>query len=58
VLVKHAQNRVHFKQYLSPKFLLYKEGESVSYAESHSVMGRAADCDDLDLASLDPSCGE
>ena len=33
VLVKHAQNRVHFKQYLSPKFLLYKEGESVSYAE-------------------------
>lgn len=33
MLVKHAQNRVHFKQYLSPKFLLYKEGESVSYAE-------------------------
>jgi pimeloyl-ACP methyl ester carboxylesterase len=58
VLVKEARPGVHFKQCLSPKFLLMKEGESVSYAESDSFQGRAVECDDLDLASLDVACGE
>jgi predicted dienelactone hydrolase len=58
VLVKNARPGVHFKQYLSPKFLLLKEGEPVSYAKSESFQGRAVECDDLELASLDPECGE
>lgn len=57
-LVKKAQPGVHFKQYLSPKFLLEKEGEAVSYAESWSFQGRQVACDDPDLASLDPACVE
>jgi predicted dienelactone hydrolase len=57
-LVKKAQSGVHFKQYLSPKFELHKEGESVSYSESRSFQGRAVECDDLDLASLDPACSD
>ncbi len=56
VLFKKAQPGVHFKQYLSPKFMLHKEGESVSYGESQSFQGRAVECDDIDLAWLDPSC--
>jgi hypothetical protein len=58
VLVKQAQPGVHFKQYLSPKFMLMKEGESVSYAERESFQGRDVECDDPDLASLDVACGE
>jgi hypothetical protein len=57
-LVKNAQPGVHFKQYLSPKFEMHKEGESVSYSESQSFQGRAVECDDLDLASLDPACSD
>jgi len=44
-----ANPGVHFKQYLSPKFLLEKEGETVSYAESESFQGRAVECDDPTL---------
>ncbi len=58
VLVKEAGPGVHFRQYLSPKFMLMKEGETVSYAESESFQGRAVECDDPDLASLDAACGE
>jgi hypothetical protein len=58
VLVKQAQPGVHFKQYLSPSFMMHKEGEAVSYQEAESFQGRAVECDDLDLASLDPSCLE
>jgi len=58
VLVKKAQPGVHFKQYLSPKFLLHKEGESVSYSESESFQGGKVECDDSDLASLNVACGE
>jgi predicted dienelactone hydrolase len=57
VLIKKEPG-VHFKQYLSPKFLLLKEGEEVSYSETITVKGRDISCDDLDLASLDPACGE
>lgn len=58
VLVKQAQPGVHFKQYMSPKFLFHKEGEPVSYAESWSFHGRPVECDDPDLESLDVACGE
>ena len=58
VLVKQAQPGVHFKQYLSPKFMLHKEGESVSYSEAQSFQGSAVVCDDPELASVDPSCLE
>jgi hypothetical protein len=57
-LVKKAQPGVHFKQYMSLKFLFLKEGDPVSYAESWSFQGRPVECDDLDLAPLDPACGE
>ncbi len=57
-LVKKAQPGVHFKQYLSPKFLLHKEGESVSYSESQSFQGRKVECDDPDLTALDPACSD
>ena len=57
-LVKKGQPGVHFKQYISPKFLMKKEGDIASYSESESFQGRAAECDDLDLASLDPSCAD
>jgi pimeloyl-ACP methyl ester carboxylesterase len=57
-LVKTEQPSAHFEQYLSPKFLLEKEGEAVSYAESWSFQGRQVACDDPDLASLDPACVE
>ena len=57
-LVKKGQPGVHFKQYISPKFLMKKEGDIVSYSESESFQGRAAECDDLGLASLDPSCAD
>ena len=58
VLVKQAQPGVHFKQYLSPKFMLHKEGDSVSYSEAQSFQGSAVACDDPELASVDPSCFE
>jgi hypothetical protein len=58
VLVKQARPGVHFRQYLSPKFMLIKEGETVSYAERESFQGGAVECDDRDLASLDVACGE
>jgi hypothetical protein len=57
-LVKNAQPGVHFKQYMSPKFLFLKEGDPVSYAESWSFQGRPVECDDPDLVSLDPACVE
>lgn len=57
-LVKKAQPGVHFKQYLSPKFMLHKKGEVVSYQRTESLKGSAVACDDPDLASLDPSCLE
>jgi len=57
-LVKKGQPGVHFKQYMSPKFLMEKEGEVVSYAESWSFQGRSVKCDDPDLAWLDPACVE
>jgi predicted dienelactone hydrolase len=57
-LVKKAQPGAHFKQYLSPKFMLYKEGEALSYEQTESFQGRAVECDDRALASLDPSCAE
>jgi len=56
-LVKQVQPGVHFTQYLSPKFMLMKEGE-VSYAESQSFQGRAVECDDPELAFVDVACGE
>lgn len=56
-LVKKG-SRLHFKQYLSPKFLFHKEGDPVSYAEVWSSKGRPVICDDPDLASLDPACVE
>ena len=57
VLVKREPG-VHFKQYLSPEFMLHKEGEVVSYQRTESLKGSAVACDDPDLASLDPSCLE
>jgi predicted dienelactone hydrolase len=51
-----ASAGVHFKQYLSPQFLLTKEGAAVNYAESVSFKGRAVACDDPDLAFLDVAC--
>jgi len=45
-----------FKRYLRPTFLLKKEGEVVSYAETQTPRGRAVACDDAELVSLDPSC--
>jgi len=57
-LVKKAQNGVHFKQYMSPKFMFLKEGDPVSYFEAWSNKGRPVFCDDPDLASLDPACVE
>jgi predicted dienelactone hydrolase len=56
-LVKQAQPGVHFKQYLSPKFELRKEGQAVSYEEAQSIKGRAVECDDSELL-LDPACSE
>ena len=56
-LVKQAQPGVHFKQYISPKFELRKEGEAVSYEEAQSIKGRAVECDDADLV-IDPACSE
>jgi fermentation-respiration switch protein FrsA (DUF1100 family) len=55
-LVKEAEKGVHFKKYLSPEFLLKKEGAVVSYAETVTSSGRAVACDDPDLAALDPVC--
>lgn len=56
-LVKQAQPGVHFKQYISPKFELRKEGQALSYEEAQSIKGRAVECDDSDLL-LDPACSE
>jgi len=56
-LVKKAQPGVHFKQYISPKFELRKEGQEVSYEEAQSIKGRAIECDDADLL-IDPACSE
>jgi predicted dienelactone hydrolase len=47
---------LRFKRYLRPKFLLKKEGEVVSYAETQTARGRSVACDDPELVSLDPSC--
>ena len=58
VLVNRAQPGVHFKQYLSPKFMLYKEGEVVSYQRTESFQGSAVACDDPELAFVDVACGE
>jgi hypothetical protein len=47
---------LRFKRYLRPEFLLKKEGEVVSYAETQTARGRRVACDDPELVSLDPSC--
>jgi len=59
-LVKHDRDEEgpRFKRYLSPEYLLKKEGAVVSYAESQTPRGRAVACDDPDLISLDPSCAD
>ena len=55
-LVKRAQPGVHFTQYLSPEFLVLKEGDEIGYAETYSFQGRSADCEDPGLASLNLDC--
>jgi hypothetical protein len=55
-LVKQAQPGVHFKQYMSPKFLFLKEGVEVGYAETQSFQGTAAICDDPEMAALPIEC--